>query len=184
MPRRKKVIKKSKKVGLKVRVVSQNAQKRITEDTEKISQKAQKKIENTEKKQKKEKKKEKPKEEKQKISKDPIQEEHDKKLLMFTATSIIMIVIIGVWIFNIKHVFKKIETKTIENKFITEDWDKMTEEFSKTLEKVREGIDELKDESAQEVEENNKQNADIIINIEDLKIKLEEIGTSATTSAN
>jgi len=156
MQRRKKV-KKPKKVGLNVRVVSQKL-KKVAEKPEekKISQYVSTKSED------------------------------DKKKIMIICVSFIMIFIIIIWFFNIKSVFKKIESRNeaLPHSDITEDWNNMSDEFSKTLEKVRNELDGLKDESAQDIEEGKEFNPDIIINIEDLKIKLEEIKISTSTATS
>jgi len=72
--------------------------------------------------------------------------ERDKRLMMWAGVAFFMVLIFGVWIFNLKNIFKTTEIKNTNNSAVQE-WDKIADEFSKTLEKVKEGMAELKDET-------------------------------------
>ena len=80
---------------------------------------------------------------------DPEKIEQDKRLMMWAGVAFFMVLIFGVWIFNLKNVFKTTENINTNNSAVQE-WDKIADEFTKTLEKVKEGMAELKEVETEE----------------------------------
>ncbi len=127
---------------------------------------------------------------------DPEKIERDKRLMMWAGVTFFMVLIFGVWIFNIKNVFKTIEN-TDTNSSAVQEWDKIADEFSATLEKVKEGMAELKEVETEEdgrdvFSESATTTDDAIVSeddkIEELKKRLEEleskVGGEQATSTN
>ncbi len=80
---------------------------------------------------------------------DPERIEQDKRLMMWAGVAFFMVLIFGIWIFNLKNVFKTTENTDTNNSAVQE-WDKIADEFTKTLEKVKEGMAELKEVEIEE----------------------------------
>ena len=74
--------------------------------------------------------------------------ERGKRLIMWTGVIFFMVLICSVWIFNLKNVFRTNQIKNTNNS-VVEEWDKMADEFGKSWEKVKQGMDELKDETTE-----------------------------------
>lgn len=68
--------------------------------------------------------------------------EHDKKLMMWAGVSFFMILFIILWFANMKNVFKQVEQGRDNSKQF--EWDKITDEFSQTIDQIKESLDELK----------------------------------------
>ncbi len=75
--------------------------------------------------------------------------ERDKRLMMWAGVTFFMVLIFGAWVFNLKNIFKTTENTDINNSAVQE-WDKIADEFTKTLEKVKEGMAELKEIETEE----------------------------------
>lgn len=68
--------------------------------------------------------------------------EHDKKIMMWAGVSFFMILFVVLWVANMKNVFKQVEQgKNNSEQF---EWDKITDEFSRTMGQIKESLNELK----------------------------------------
>ncbi len=75
--------------------------------------------------------------------------EQDKKEFMWAVVSFFMILFIVIWVFNLKNVFKPTEeaaTANTENNEGAVDWSKVRDEFSATMEEMRNAFDEFNQE--------------------------------------
>jgi hypothetical protein len=114
---------------------------------------------------------------------DSAEVEREKKLIMCAGTAFFMILIISVWIFNMRSVFKSTKAKTGDNTAQVQ-LNEITDEFSKNMEQIKQGLKEIKslekDASAQN-ETSLKDSAEKINpdEIEKLKEKLEELENGA-----
>ncbi|MDP3043144.1 MAG: hypothetical protein Q8N21_01965 [bacterium] len=109
--------------------------------------------------------------------------EREKKLIMYTGIAFFMILIVSVWIFNIKNVFESTKAKTGDNTARVQ-LNEITDEFSKNMEQIKEGLKEIKSlekNSSAQNETSLKDSAEKINpdEIEKLKEKLEELGNGA-----
>lgn len=69
--------------------------------------------------------------------------EREKRLIMRAGIAFFMILIISVWIFNIKNVFESTKAKTDDNAARTQ-LNEITDEFSKNMEQIKQGLEEIK----------------------------------------
>lgn len=127
----------------------------------------------------------------------PVKTEKDKRFLMWAGVIFFMVIIFTVWIFNLKSVFKATEDNNV-NTYTFKEWDRIADDFSETLEKVKEGMAELKEETREpeqgrNIFEDSATSSEKIneedIEIEELKKRLEELESQmqteqATTSDN
>ncbi|MBU4257097.1 hypothetical protein KKC04_01650 [Patescibacteria group bacterium] len=114
---------------------------------------------------------------------DSAKAEREKGLIMYTGITFFMILIISVWIFNMKSVFKSTKAKTGDNTAQAQ-LNEITDEFSKNMEQIKEGLKEIKSlekNSSAQNETSLKDSAEKINpdEIEKLKEKLEELGNGA-----
>ncbi|MBU4347093.1 hypothetical protein KKF23_00865 [Patescibacteria group bacterium] len=114
---------------------------------------------------------------------DSAKAEREKGLIMYTGIAFFMILIISVWIFNMKSVFKSTKAKTGDNTAQAQ-LNEITDEFSKNMEQIKEGLKEIKSlekNSSAQNETSLKDSAEKINpdEIEKLKEKLEELGNGA-----
>lgn len=114
---------------------------------------------------------------------DSVKVEREKGLIMYTGIAFFMILIISVWIFNMKSVFKSTKAKTGDNTAQAQ-LNEITDEFSKNMEQIKEGLKEIKSlekNSSAQNETSLKDSAEKINpdEIEKLKEKLEELGNGA-----
>jgi len=99
--------------------------------------------------------------------------ERDKRLIMWTGVIFFMVLILTIWIINFKNVFQAKQSENTNSSAIQE-WNKITDEFTETWEKVRQGMSELKQTTTTTTEENaSSQVSQEQIN--ELKVKLEEL---------
>lgn len=66
--------------------------------------------------------------------------ERDKRMIMWCGVAFFMILIVVVWIFNARNIFKQPEAANTGNEI---NWVKMMEEFNKTMESVKGGMSGL-----------------------------------------
>lgn len=114
--------------------------------------------------------------------------EREKRLIMRAGIAFFMILIISVWIFNMKSVFKSTRAKTGDNTAQVQ-LNEITDEFSKNMEQLKQGLEEiksLKENSSPQNETSLKDNAENINpdEIEKLKKKLEELEIEAASSTD
>lgn len=69
--------------------------------------------------------------------------EQDKRLMMWAGVSFFMVVILLVWILNLKNTFKTIEANNINAPNL--EWSEITDNFSQTMDEVKKGLAELKE---------------------------------------
>ncbi|MBU1037060.1 hypothetical protein KKF32_03415 [Patescibacteria group bacterium] len=79
------------------------------------------------------------------------QKEKSKRMIMWTGVAAVMIIIFIAWTFSLKDMFKAKQQPSEFNPAI-EEWDRIADEFSQTLEKVKEGMSQLKDEMTDDSE--------------------------------
>ncbi len=109
--------------------------------------------------------------------------EREKKLIMYTGIAFFMILIVSVWIFNIKNVFESTKAKTGDNTARVQ-LNEITDEFSKNMEQLKQGLEEIKSLEKNSSTQNEilPEEAEEKINpdeIEKLKEKLEGLDNSA-----
>jgi len=68
--------------------------------------------------------------------------ERDKKLMMWAGVSFFMVLILALWVLNIKSIFK--EVKNPVNNSSRFEWNKISDEFGQTMEQIKKGLSELK----------------------------------------
>lgn len=109
--------------------------------------------------------------------------EREKKLIMHTGIAFFMILIISVWIFNMKTVFKSTKAETGDNAARTQ-LNEITDEFSKNMERIKQELKEIKslEKNSSDQNEAARESGGEKINpdeIEKLKKKLEELENGA-----
>ena len=93
-----------------------------------------------------------------------IEEERKKRLIMWIGISLIMFLILVGWIFNIKDVLN--EPKNISSDSNQPEWSEIKDELSQAINKAKEDINQLKDNSVvqelkdelQDVDQENQEN--------------------------
>lgn len=112
--------------------------------------------------------------------------EREKKLIMRAGIAFFMILIISVWIFNIKNVFESTKAKMDDNAARTQ-LNEITDEFSKNMEQIKQGLEEIKSLEKNSSAQNEATGEDGAgeINSDDikkLKEKLEELDDGITAN--
>lgn len=112
--------------------------------------------------------------------------EREKRLIMRAGIAFFMILIISVWIFNIKNVFESTKAKTDDNAARVQ-LNEITDEFSKNMEQIKQGLEEIKSLEKNSSAQNEAAREDGAgeINSDDikkLKEKLEELDGGITAN--
>ncbi len=101
--------------------------------------------------------------------------EKDKRLIMWSGVTFFMALILTLWVFNMKTVFKSVEG---ENEPAGFEWRETTNELSKTINEFKTNWNEIKVESNlnNTVDSENASSSELTKDeIEELKIKIEEL---------
>lgn len=109
--------------------------------------------------------------------------EQDKRLMMWAGVCFFMVLILFFWILNIKNIFKinEVGNNNKEERF---NWQEISDEFSKTMEELKEGLGEIKNEKLEAgevgsenfiVEGDSNETKDILLQNNDTELSKEEM---------